>query len=681
MRLRSQDQGLRFAARETECASFASTPRLLQLDVNRSAFTKLRLSMGLLSRWLLFAALLGTIGAQGCYAAMLSTTRGVDVPVESSGGELQLRWNRPLLETLGLRILEVRDQLGETETGFDRFSLRADSNLAIISRGRGLTGITSGTLYVHGGYELAAGQTAIHFEDFTLSSVVSAPRRFDIATLSGEKPFFADKLMVEAEDAGHSVAIRTMDLRISDALARQIGKPEVAGWQIATLRTFSRVVGPVGPTTSEICPASSKWAGMPVPGHPGETYQTDVFMRQFSVQLTACKHCTGPGGKGLIKITPTTLLQNNVNNGTSLPTVPGDKQGVSTALFSADVPWRQMFSKDCPPYSNDQHPYLTWNLYRVDASGTLDQIARSGVKHGHIAENGDCADYPGTNHILGRGCTDAYGTGDNDVPAMLGPRSEIIPATGQWGRCGSIYDPECKGALYHFQGYDDFTYRLLVSESTLDPQENAGAHFYMEAWYVVRDDINPYNSMATLPIKATWYPTNHLWSVSGDGPSTPGPMIDHWVDPSRAEAMAASREIVTKKGHIKVAVRISKGSTDRYRYDYVVMNVDYASVRTAGHEPNLRIRSTHGLTDFAVSVGSNASIDKRAFHGVVSESTPPWKSAIAPGTVAWHGGASAELTWGTLFHFSFESNSAPRRANVAIGTGTETYKVTLPTPE
>jgi hypothetical protein len=419
---------------------------------------------------------------------------------------------------------------------------------------------------------------------------------------------------------------------------------------------------------------------MPVPGHPGQIYRTDVFMRQFGVQLTACKQCSGPGGTGLIKITPTTLLQNNVNDGIATPTVPNDKEGVSTALFAADVPWRQMFSKDCPPYGNDQHPYLTWNLYRVDATGALDQIARSGVKHGHIAENGDCVDYPGSNHILGRGCTDAYGTGDNDVPAMLGPRSEIIPATGQWGRCGSIYDPECKGAMYHFKGYDDFTYRLLVSESTLDPQENPGAHFYVEAWYVVRDDIDPYNSMAVLPIKATWFPTNHLWSVTADGPTTLGPMIDHWVDPGRTDGMSANREIVTKRGHIKVAVHVTKISADRYRYDYAVMNVDYSNARTAGYEPNLRITSTHGLTDFAVTVGSGVSIGQPEFHGLDSEFVPPWKCTIVPGAVTWHGSANAELTWGTLFHFSFESNAPPKPARVKVGAAPAVYSAVLIAP-
>jgi hypothetical protein len=593
---------------------------------------------------------------------------------------LQVRWNRPLLETLGLRIFDVHDPLGKTESGFDRFGLRADSNLAIISHGRGLTGITSGTLYVHGGYEISAGPTTIHLEDFTLSSVASRPRRFDVVTSSGEELFFADKLMVEPDDAGHRVAIRTMDLRISETLAKKLNKPEIAGWQIATLRTFSHVVGPVAQTTPEACPASTKWNGMPVPGHPGQIYRTDVFMRQFGVQLTACKQCSGPGGTGLIKITPTTLLQNNVNDGIATPTVPNDKEGVSTALFAADVPWRQMFSKDCPPYGNDQHPYLTWNLYRVDATGALDQIARSGVKHGHIAENGDCVDYPGSNHILGRGCTDAYGTGDNDVPAMLGPRSEIIPATGQWGRCGSIYDPECKGAMYHFKGYDDFTYRLLVSESTLDPQENPGAHFYVEAWYVVRDDIDPYNSMAVLPIKATWFPTNHLWSVTADGPTTLGPMIDHWVDPGRTDGMSANREIVTKRGHIKVAVHVTKISADRYRYDYAVMNVDYSNARTAGYEPNLRITSTHGLTDFAVTVGSGVSIGQPEFHGLDSEFVPPWKSTIVPGAVTWHGSANAELTWGTLFHFSFESNAPPKPARVKVGAAPAVYSAVLIAP-
>src|SRR5579859_2329152 len=127
-----------------------------------------------------------------------------DVPVESTGGELQVRWNASLLETLGIRIASVSNRFGVTDEGFDRFELRPDSNLAILRHGRSLTGTTSGTLYVHGGYQLASGTLAISVEDALLTSAASVPRRFEIQTAGGEQLFYADNVMAESADSGHS---------------------------------------------------------------------------------------------------------------------------------------------------------------------------------------------------------------------------------------------------------------------------------------------------------------------------------------------------------------------------------------------------------------------------------------------------------------------------------------------
>jgi len=590
------------------------------------------------------------------WAVSLPSTDSSDIPVEATGGELQVYWNKSLLVNVGLQVVDVWDRLGETDAGFDRFVLRGDSTITAATHGRSLRGVTNATLYVQGGYTLSTPSVSINLRNFILRLRPSTVAAFDLVLQSGETPFYADKLMAEPGTATPDIAVRTMDLRISPTFASRLGKPEIAGWQVATLRVFSRITNVTSLTKVEACPSSTKWAGNSVPGHPGEKYLTDVFMRSFDVQMTGCRSCTGPGGQGLLKITPTTLLRNNVNAGSLVETVTGDPNGTSTALFSADVPWREMFSANCPPYGNDQHPYLTWNLYRIDPNGQLTQMASSGVKHGHIAENGDCVDNPGSNHILGRGCTDAYGTGDNDVPEQLGPRSEIIPATGQWGRCGSIYDPHCRGKKSDFQSYDDFSYRLLVRESAIDPSANAGATFYLETWYVVRDDIDPYNSMAHVPIEAKWFPTNGLWSVTSKGIPKVGPVIDAWVDPKHASANAMSTQIATPKGHIKVAVRVTTLEKNRYRYDYALMNIDFATVKTKGREPDLRIISSHGLSGFRVRIAPGTHVTGIASSGVTAEGTQAWQGRVTSDSVEWAGTSRTELTWGTVFRFSFEAD-------------------------
>lgn len=165
----------------------------------------------------------------------------------------------------------------------------------------------------------------------------------------------------------------------------------------------------------------------------------------FDLRLSRCNGCTGAGGNGQAVFTPSSTLRNNVNNGSTSATIAGDPLGTSAALYAADIPWYSKFSGNFAPYNNDQHPYLIWNLYRLNRDGSIDQIGRSGVKHAFLTLNTNCIENPGDSHILGRGCANVYSVSNNDSNSALGPRSEIVPASNVWGRCGSVYDTNCDG--------------------------------------------------------------------------------------------------------------------------------------------------------------------------------------------------------------------------------------------
>jgi hypothetical protein len=187
--------------------------------------------------------------------------------------------------------------------------------------------------------------------------------------------------------------------------------------------------------------------------------------------------------------------------------------GTSSALWTAGIAWNQKFTGSTP-YGNDQHPYLIWNLYRTNSDGRLEQIGRSGVKHAWLTTNGSCLDSTAEHdsHILGRGCLDTYGTGNNDTSSDLGPRSEIVPATGIWGRCGSIYDPGCHGSQTASPN-GSYDQRMIVKEQQISPTVNPGASYLFESWYVAREDVNIYNSMATRSGAPSYSST---WNPGGD---------------------------------------------------------------------------------------------------------------------------------------------------------------------
>ena len=87
----------------------------------------------------------------------------------------------------------------------------------------------------------------------------------DVVGNDGQVWFFVDRLMYELIDKHQRLAVRTMDLRITQALAQRIGKPEVTGWTVAEMELTTDVL-----RQGDILPAatSTKWSGMAVPGTP-----------------------------------------------------------------------------------------------------------------------------------------------------------------------------------------------------------------------------------------------------------------------------------------------------------------------------------------------------------------------------------------------------------------------------
>jgi hypothetical protein len=577
------------------------------------------------------------------------------------GGTVGVRWNRDLAGDIGLAVGAAKGRHSQL-SGYEHevFDLRPIGSLEFDVRNGSLRDFVGGALQASGGYVIDSRSGRIDLSDFRL-----IPRRgqaliLDLVSADGQAWFYVDRLMFELIDNNQRLAVRTMDLRITPELAARIGHPEVAGWTIADMELTTDVI------RQGALPAprgSSKWHGLPVPGVPGATYQADLFMSDFTMQYSRCDTCTGVGGNGRVVFTPSSTLRNNVNNGSLQPTVAGDPLGTSSALYTADIPWYGKFSGNFPPYNNDQHPYLIWNLYRFNADGSIDQIGRSGVKHAFLTLNTACLDNPGDNHILGRGCSDVYSVSNNDSSSALGPRSEIIANTNQWGRCGSIYDTNCDGVT-NAGGVGNFDQRLVVRESQFSGAAQTGATYLFESWYLARQDINILNSMATK--RATFTRNATTWSVGANDQYKLGPAIDRWVDPAAPGANARSVAITTNEGHVKVAMKATDLGGGRWRYDYAVMNLDFARPVTEGAEPNLRVVNNLGFDNFSVPVGS-ATVTDLVFSDGDLDAQNDWTVAIRDGRLIWTSASRGNaLNWGTMFRFSFIVNQAPVQSAVTL---------------
>jgi hypothetical protein len=585
------------------------------------------------------------------------------------GGTVGVRWNADLAGDLGLRIAVAGGRLqGLSDQEHERFELRQGGTLDFNVAGGNLRNFVGGGLQSRGGYVLdSAAAGRIDLSDFRLvprAPAVGAPPILDLVSSDGKAWFYVDRLMYEMVNNRSQLAVRTMDLRITPELARRLGKPEAADWVIADMELTTDVVrqGTAEPQGTYV----PRWHGNAVPGVPGATYQADLFMQTFSMQYSRCNGCTGEGGSGSVVFTPSSTLRNNVNNGTLAVTVAGDPQGTSSVPYAADIPWYAKFSGNFPPYGNDQHPYLIWNLYRLNADGSIEQIGRSGVKHAFLTLNTSCSEDPGDSHILGRGCSDVYSVSNNDANNSLGPRSEIIPATNEWGRCGSIYDTNCDG-LSNASGNTNFSQRLVVTESQFSGPAQAGATYLFESWYLARQDQNIFNSMGTT--RATFTRSNGLWVVGGNDQYKLGPAIDRWVDPASPGPNATSVKFSSAEGTVKVAVRAFNLGNGSWRYEYAVMNLDFARAVTEGAEPNLRVISNRGLSSFSLPIGSATVTDLKFGDGDLNAGND-WTPAIVAQRVTWTAPASNPLNWGTLYRFSFVANQGPRKNTATLNVAT-----------
>ena len=579
------------------------------------------------------------------------------------GGQIGVRWNRDLLGNLGVRVADAPTGQLAMHDGrrHQWFDVRQNAGLDFTVHNKSLRNFTGGSVQMRGGFLLKLRDgTSIDLRDLTLRARTDGSNILDLVSSDGKAWFYSDSVMFTLSGDQRTLEIVSANLRMSQSFANRIGVPEAAGWNMGDIAMNTQIFVQGEDSVRGRSCSPYPWPNVAVPNVPGAVYQADLFMEDISFDPVGCQTCDGPGGNdGIASVAPNSTLRNNVNDGTAQATISGDPLGTSANLYTANVAWHEMFSGINDPYGNDQHTCLIWNMYRLEADGSIKQIGRSGVKHAFLTVNANCADSCNNFDSLGRGCGDTYGSGNNDSPGDMGPRSEIVPATGTWGRCGSIFDSTCSGSQ-HSNGNTSWTQRMQVHESAIDPAANAGATYMMESWYIARDDTNIYNSMAT--ITGTPHYASNQWSLSGQTAFKLGPAIDRWVSPTAPAANSINSELATSEGHAKVAVKATDLGGGNWRYVYAVENLDFARAVTQAPEngPDPRVLSNKGFDTFTVPIPAGANVSATTFHNGTVDGSGAWSVAVGSNSVTWTAsGAGPTLDWGSMFTFSITVNARP----------------------
>ena len=494
--------------------------------------------------------------------------------------------------------------------------------------------------------------------------------RFALVDARGAAWLLARDVHQNFDAASGRLAMTHLDLRAGPALARWARRAPLEGQIFGALHLFLD-----GERDARLAKGLQNCAPAIWPGTLGTT--TDVVLDRLTSVDARCNGNNAGGTAGLcngtgtspdarVKIVPSVRLS---NGGTS------------------DVPWYRKFTTSTPPDQNypyatyDQHPFLVWNVYRIDGDGRIAQIARSGAKHAFFTGNEECACAGGQIlfHAPRPGfpttpqCADTYDFASNDILSELGPRDEVIARTGIFGRCRSIFDPDCDGN----QNIEDddpengqLRYRAPVHESELVAALNPGARWFVEAWYVVRDDVALYNTMGNREFTPAWIGFWDLDIVPEAAPIPNGAVIDRWVAPGSLAPDARNTEVVTAKGRVKLAVRVSPLPDARWRYDYAVMNFDYADPVTAGAEPNLEVVSNRGIGAVRIPVPETTTATAFETHDGTGSGDDDWLGSREPDRVVFAAGgppaAPNTLDWGSLHRYTFVADAAPVEGTVTL---------------
>ena len=532
-----------------------------------------------------------------------------------SNPRVAVRFNAGLLRDLGVRMnpagRPVRDGYAAHEFGAEgRFTAEVPNADFQTVDGGELRLTTGPTLAFKGGAATLQGATL---------RPGSEPATFVVTAADGASLFFADHQHNTVDRAARRVRLFNLDLKISDALAARLGSSALAGMAVGVLEIDLAVSGMAKDAVPVVPAACDDW-GLP---------DNDVGL----LSLGSVSQQARDGVAGLVAIAPSATLKN---------------------VGTHAVPWYTKFTGNFPPYNNDQHPFLVWNMYRV-AGGALQQIGASGMKHAFLTINSNCTCNPGNSHILGAGCEDVYGTGNNNDSNSISPRSEVTAHTGVWNRCGSFFDTNCDGSpngVPGFSGAGD-PRRLVVTDADLGV---GGASYFFEAWYVVRDDVNIFNTMGYRQVTPSF--SGSAWTFAMGG-FVNGPAIDAWVNPANPGANADSQRIRTVEGQLTLAVRATDLGGGRWRDDYGLMN----------HTFDRRIRS------LSVPLPIGATVTNMSFHDFDRDAATDWVPNAVPGdSITWRVSLSgprrtvAPLDWGLLDSFSFEVDAAPTAVQGTIVT-------------
>jgi hypothetical protein len=352
---------------------------------------------------------------------------------------------------------------------------------------------------------------------------------------------------------------------------------------------------------------------------------------------------------------------------------PGGEIGFSAANYMCNpgtvtIPWQAAMQPN--------HPKFGFMITRV-SDGRMVQVSDwSYVKHAFTSINGSqgpclpCQN-PGTGTVMGIGCYDVYGNGNNGDRYYLGPPEELNPWLGTWNPIGSYFDrgdpmvapPANSDGLRSLSSgqvtaFDVVKNRVTVKESELGI---AGASYYYQIHLIHQGEAlsKRNNNLRTRGLSLNW--TGTTWTVANVGSSVNGSVLQQWTGSTYTSASNG-----TDDGQFGIAVKVTGPVNGFYHYEYVVQNID-----------NYR-----GGAAFRVPICAGARVQNLGFRDIDQNPLNNWTTTVNNSEIAFLAAAGNAHRWNQLFNFWFDCDAAPAAGNASIDQadpGAGALTVTVPT--
>jgi len=528
-------------------------------------------------------------------------------------GNTRIAFEAGRLDELGLTIIAVGgEEDGQAVTALT-LPIAVTSDLVIADEDGVFLGFSSGQVLHAQGVIVSDRQRAQALGDFAVRPRnIGTAQRFiieDAARSGGGLEVGTAKIGFDR--IARKLLIESADVAISAEFAEAMGRPQLAGEVIGSLRINADLV----------------WTGGDEP--------VAALAEEPAGGRTDCNR----GGPDVIV---GDLL--DVSNYAAVGNIEAFAVGTTSCnVGNQNLQWVA---------STNQHPVIAQNMYRLK-NGRFEQVGQSWLKHGFTALTQNicgCGCNGQGGSVLGVGCSDPYCCGLNGDQSDLGPRFEVNPLTGVYNYPFTFIN-QTGNSIYK---------RLQVKIDDLDPALNGGGQYFVEGHYITPDDAaagNQANNASYRTINVTG--SGSAWSISLTGATVrEAAAIKAW----KAWDPAVQELLIKADGHILLSGKATSLGGGMWHYEYAVQNI--YSDRAIGS-----FQVPVGAGTLVTNIGFH-DVD---YHSGEPYDGTDWPGSYDGNFVTWattphsvNPNANA-LRWGTLYNFRFDANRPPATTTITLG--------------